>query len=170
MTSASAKVGEIFSAAGAAFTKLGELTMQLHPVSDSSPAGAQIKSTVKRKLYEDSRVPIATESPKKTVKKAAVTMAPAPVPPTPAMIAVPTSQVVATGMQNSPSLAPPIKKQKTADVTLSALNDSDVNSDLVDIEGLGDASSNKKLNFDQESLNLDSSLIMNSSDLPLLSR
>lgn len=203
MTSASAKVGEIFSAAGAAFTKLGELTMQLHPVSDSSPAGAkwteteiemlrlavrrfgddlnnistvikertvaQIKSTVKRKLYEDSRVPISSESPKKTVKKTAVAMTPTPTPATPAMIAVPTSQVVvATGMQNSPSLAPPIKKQKTADVTLSALNDSDVNSDLVDIEGLD--SSSKKLNFDQESLNLDSSLIMNSSDLPLLSR
>uniref|UniRef100_A0A3Q2UAN2 BPTF-associated chromatin complex component 1 n=1 Tax=Fundulus heteroclitus TaxID=8078 RepID=A0A3Q2UAN2_FUNHE len=205
MTSASAKVGEIFSAAGAAFTKLGELTMQLHPVSDSSPAGAkwteteiemlrlavrrfgddlnsistvikertvaQIKSTVKRKLYEDSRVPISAESPKKAVKKAPVSMAPAAVPAGAAMIAVPTSQVVvATGMQNSPSLAPPIKKQKTADVTLSALNDSDVNSDLVDIEGLGDGTSNKKLNFDQESLNLDSSLIMNSSDLPLLSR
>ncbi|XP_071393298.1 BPTF-associated chromatin complex component 1 isoform X2 [Centroberyx affinis] len=171
MTSASAKVGEIFSAAGAAFTKLGELTMQLHPVSDSSPAGAQIKSTVKRKLYEDSRVPIASESPKKTVKKTAAAMAPAPAAAAPAMIAVPTSQVVvATGMQSGPSLAPPIKKQKTADVTLSALNDSDVNSDLVDIEGLGDGSSNKKLNFDQESLNLDSSLIMNSSDLPLLSR
>ncbi|XP_017259618.1 chromatin complexes subunit BAP18 isoform X2 [Kryptolebias marmoratus] len=171
MTSASAKVGEIFSAAGAAFTKLGELTMQLHPVSDSSPAGAQIKSTVKRKLYEDSRVPISSESPKKTVKKAAVSMTPAPAPPAPAMISVPASQVVvATGMQSSPSLAPPIKKQKTADVTLSALNDSDVNSDLVDIEGLGDGSSTKKLNFDQESLNLDSSLIMNSSDLPLLSR
>ncbi|XP_031162607.1 chromatin complexes subunit BAP18 [Sander lucioperca] len=203
MTSASAKVGEIFSAAGAAFTKLGELTMQLHPVSDSSPAGAkwteteiemlrlavrrfgddlnnistvikertvaQIKSTVKRKLYEDSRVPISSESPKKTVKKTAMT--PAPALAAPAMIAVQTSQVVvATGMQNSPSLAPPLKKQKTADVTLSALNDSDVNSDLVDIEGLGDGSSNKKLNFDQESLNLDSSLIMNSSDLPLLSR
>uniref|UniRef100_H2S9M3 Chromosome 17 open reading frame 49 n=1 Tax=Takifugu rubripes TaxID=31033 RepID=H2S9M3_TAKRU len=171
MTSASAKVGEIFSAAGAAFTKLGELTMQLHPVSDSSPAGAQIKSTVKRKLYEDNRVPISSESPKKTVKKTAVATPPAPTPATPAMIAVPTSQVVvSTGMQNSPSMSMAIKKQKTADVTLSALNDSDVNSDLVDIEGLGDGSSNKKLNFDQESLNLDSSLIMNSSDLPLLSR
>lgn len=204
MTSASAKVGEIFSAAGAAFTKLGELTMQLHPVSDSSPAGAkwteteiemlrlavrrfgddlnkistvikertvaQIKSTVKRKLYEDSRVPISSESPKKTVKKTAVAMAPTPAPAASPMIAVPTSQVVvASGMQSNSSMAPPIKKQKTADVTLSALNDSDVNSDLVDIEGL-DASSNKKLNFDQESLNLDSSLIMNSSDLPLLSR
>ncbi|KAL3970517.1 large subunit ribosomal protein L39 [Sarotherodon galilaeus] len=171
MTSASAKVGEIFSAAGAAFTKLGELTMQLHPVSDSSPAGAQIKSTVKRKLYEDSRVPISSESPKKSVKKTPVAMTPTPAPAASAIISVPTSQVVAsTGMQSSPSLAPPIKKQKTADVTLSALNDSDVNSDLVDIEGLGDGSSNKKLNFDQESLNLDSSLIMNSSDLPLLSR
>uniref|UniRef100_A0A8C5B090 Chromatin complexes subunit BAP18 n=1 Tax=Gadus morhua TaxID=8049 RepID=A0A8C5B090_GADMO len=146
MTSASAKVGEIFSAAGAAFTKLGELTMQLHPVSDSSPAGAQIKSTVKRKLYEDSRVPISSESPKKTMKKTTVAMAPPPTQPAPTMIAVQSSQVVvATGMQNSPSMAPPIKKQKTADVTLSALNDSDVNSDLV--EGLG--SSSKKLNFDQ---------------------
>lgn len=42
-------------------------------------------------------------------------MVPTPVPATPTMIAVPTSQVVvATGMQSSPSLAPPIKKQKTA--------------------------------------------------------
>lgn len=151
-----------------------------------SSCRAQIKSTVKRKLYEDSRVPISPESPKKTVKKTAVAMTQAQTPAAPAMIAVSTSQVVvATGMQNSPSLAPPIKKQKTAgerrqevtsvtsdldvmmtlffflllllpppplppaDVTLSALNDSDVNSDLVDIEGLGDGSSNKKLNFDQ---------------------
>uniref|UniRef100_A0A1B6LPY4 SANT domain-containing protein n=1 Tax=Graphocephala atropunctata TaxID=36148 RepID=A0A1B6LPY4_9HEMI len=37
MNSAS-KVGEIFTAAGAAFNKLGELTLQLHPTADS-PAG-----------------------------------------------------------------------------------------------------------------------------------
>lgn len=32
------QVGEIFTAAGAAFNKLGELTLQLHPTADS-PAG-----------------------------------------------------------------------------------------------------------------------------------
>lgn len=32
------QVGEIFTAAGAAFNQLGELTMQLHPTADS-PAG-----------------------------------------------------------------------------------------------------------------------------------
>ncbi|KAK1800476.1 hypothetical protein P4O66_005699 [Electrophorus voltai] len=204
MTSASTKVGEIFSAAGAAFSKLGELTMQLHPVADSSPAGAkwteteiemlrsavrrfgddlnsissvikertvaQIKTTVKRKLYEDSRVPLSSEPSKKTVKKTAVALATTPAAMTPGMVTGPASQVVVTaGRQSTSPLPPTIKKPKTADVTLSALNDSDVNSDLVDIEGLGEGS-NKKPNFDQESLSLDSSLIMNSSDLPLLSR
>ncbi|XP_076145852.1 BPTF-associated chromatin complex component 1 [Alosa pseudoharengus] len=164
MTSASTKVGEIFSAAGAAFTKLGELTMQLHPVAEASPAGAQVKTPVKRKLYENSGVPLSSDSQKKSAKK------PPPVPAPPAVITVPASQVVlTTGVRGSSPAHPSIKKQKTADVTLSALNDSDVNSDLVDIEGLGEGSS-KKLNFDQESLNLDSNLIMNSSDLPLLSR
>ncbi|MCJ8742537.1 hypothetical protein PDJAM_G00083260 [Pangasius djambal] len=197
MTSSSAKVGEIFSAAGAAFSKLGELTMQLHPVADSSPAGAkwteteiemlrsavsrfgddlnnissvikertvaQIKTTVKRKLYEDSRVPLSSEPPQKTVKKTTVAMAASPVS------MAPTSQVVTAGLQRAASLPHTIKKPKTSDVTLSALNDSDVNSDLVDMEGLGEGST-KKPNFDQECLSLDSSLIMNSSDLPLLSR
>uniref|UniRef100_A0A8C8MC93 Chromatin complexes subunit BAP18 n=1 Tax=Oncorhynchus tshawytscha TaxID=74940 RepID=A0A8C8MC93_ONCTS len=151
MTSASTKVGEIFSAAGAAFTKLGELTMQLHPVADSSPAGVQIKSTVKRKLYDETGMPISTDSPKKTAKKTAVTMA---TTATPTVIAVPTSQVVMkAGVQGNVTLAiPTMKKQKSAaDVTLSALNDSDVNSDLVDIEGLGEGSNSKKLNFDQGS-------------------
>ncbi|KAK8749537.1 hypothetical protein OTU49_015418, partial [Cherax quadricarinatus] len=40
MNSAS-KVGEIFLAAGTAFNKLAELTMQLHPTAEQSPAGYQ---------------------------------------------------------------------------------------------------------------------------------
>lgn len=194
MTSASTKVGEIFSAAGAAFTKLGELTMQLHPVADSSPAGAkwtdteiemlrtavkrfgedlnkistvikertvaQIKTTVKRKIYEDNGMSVPSESPKKTLKTDQL-------PAMPAVTTVPTSQVVTNASLQEIS-ATVTKKEKTSDVTLSALNDSDANSDLADIEGL-EGSATKKLNFDQDSLNLDSSL-MNSGDLPLLSR
>ncbi|AWO95806.1 putative chromatin complexes subunit BAP18-like [Scophthalmus maximus] len=172
MTSASTKVGEIFSAAGAAFTKLGELTMQLHPVADSSPAGGPTKSMAKRKLYEDGAPPASSDGPKKVVKKATAPLTMA-TQGTPTVISVPTAPaVLPSGLQGPPSSQAPLKKQKTADVTLSALNDSDVNSDLVDMEG----SNSKKLNnFDQDfvsidNLNLDSSLIMNPSDLPLLSR
>ncbi|XP_034173240.1 BPTF-associated chromatin complex component 1 isoform X3 [Osmia lignaria lignaria] len=51
------KVGEIFTAAGAAFNKLGELTMQLHPTTDS-PAGSQIRTTLKKKAFEEAGMPI----------------------------------------------------------------------------------------------------------------
>lgn len=168
MTSASTKVGEIFSAAGAAFTKLGELTMQLHPVADASPAGVQVKTAVKRKLcnYESGIAAPSSDTPKKSAKKVQAAMA---VPVQSAVITVPASQVTLTGIRRVSPVPPSLKKQKTADVTLSALNDSDVNSDLVDIEGLGEGAT-KKLNFDQDSLNLDSNLIMSSTDLPLLSR
>eukprot|EP00076_Gallus_gallus_P036341 XP_025001879.1 chromatin complexes subunit BAP18 isoform X5 [Gallus gallus] len=67
MTSASTKVGEIFSAAGAAFSRLGELTMQLHPMADS-PAGAQLRGAARRKAYEEGGIavpPPPPDSPKR---------------------------------------------------------------------------------------------------------
>uniref|UniRef100_A0A8C5MLZ4 Chromosome 17 open reading frame 49 n=1 Tax=Leptobrachium leishanense TaxID=445787 RepID=A0A8C5MLZ4_9ANUR len=177
----SVQVGEIFSAAGAAFTKLGELTMQLHPVTDSSPAGArwtdteiqmlhaavrrfgedlnqissvikertvaQIKYAVKRKIYDDSGVPLASESQKKLVKKSTPVSSSVP-----AVLSAPQPSSGTTALEGSQSSMK--KRKSSADVTLSALNDSDANSDLVDIEGLGDRSTVKKLNFDQGTENI----------------
>nr|XP_019526224.1 uncharacterized protein LOC109398326 isoform X3 [Aedes albopictus] len=56
------KVGEIFTAAGAAFNRLGELTMQLHPSSDS-PTGSQIRQTLKKKAFEDAGVQMKQPAP-----------------------------------------------------------------------------------------------------------
>ncbi|XP_033760446.1 chromatin complexes subunit BAP18-like isoform X2 [Pecten maximus] len=131
MSSAS-KVGEIFTAAGAAFSKLGDLTMQLHPTAEPSPSSTQIRTQMKRKSYEEAGLPQPTDSPKKVVlDKKLVTVTTAP---------------TATAVAGEPQA----KKQKN-DVTLSALNapESDV-----DIEG--DSSSSKKLEFDSD---VDSSML-----------
>ncbi|XP_070585512.1 chromatin complexes subunit BAP18 isoform X3 [Erythrolamprus reginae] len=152
MTSASTKVGEIFSAAGAAFTKLGELTMQLHPVADSSPAGAQLKAAAKRKAYEDSGLPPLppADSPKKPPARKPPPQAAAPAPPPP------------SGEAKKPKLDP----------TLSALNEADAGRE--EPEGLvGEAPPTaKKLSFDQDSLNLESGFLLTPGgpDLPLLPR
>ncbi|KAM6453344.1 BPTF-associated chromatin complex component 1 isoform 4-T4 [Liasis olivaceus] len=144
MTSASTKVGEIFSAAGAAFTKLGELTMQLHPVADSSPAGAQLKAAAKRKAYEDTGLPPPPPPPPADSPKKPAGRKPPAGPP--------------------PAADPPAPRKP---------NDADAHRDLGDAEGLGDAPPPaKKLSFDQDSLNLDPGFLMapGSADLPLLSR
>ncbi|XP_052782505.1 chromatin complexes subunit BAP18-like isoform X3 [Mya arenaria] len=133
MSSAS-KVGEIFTAAGAAFSKLGELTMQLHPSAEPTNASSQIRTQLKRKAYEDAGLqPPSEQSPKKqsTQQKQAQ------------------QQTVVVQQQQA------AKNQEIREVTLSALNapESDV-----DIEGLGDAGTSKKLDFDSGEY-LDSSLL-----------
>ncbi|XP_014236472.1 chromatin complexes subunit BAP18 isoform X3 [Trichogramma pretiosum] len=50
-------VGKIFTAAGAAFNKLGEMTMELHQTSDS-PSGSQIRTTLKKKAFEEAGIPV----------------------------------------------------------------------------------------------------------------
>ncbi|XP_077303040.1 uncharacterized protein LOC143923301 isoform X3 [Arctopsyche grandis] len=50
-------VGEIFTEAGAAFNRLAEMTMQLHPMVDS-PTGSQIRATLKKKAFEDAGIPV----------------------------------------------------------------------------------------------------------------
>ncbi|KAG6455825.1 hypothetical protein O3G_MSEX009403 [Manduca sexta] len=52
MNNSAAKVGEIFTEAGAAFNKLAEMTMLLHPLAESTPS-VQQKTPVKRKLADD---------------------------------------------------------------------------------------------------------------------
>ncbi|KAI8772284.1 chromatin complexes subunit BAP18 [Biomphalaria glabrata] len=170
--SSSSKVGEIFTAAGAAFTKLGDLTMQLHPSSDQSAGGiggkwteqeiemlrgavkrfgedlnkiseviksrtiSQIRTQLKRKAYEDAGL----QPPSTTPAKATTTTK------------VVTKQTVAA-VAAQVAAEPQAKKQKTSEVTLSALNAPEGD---VDIEGLGDSSSHKKLDFDSD---VDSSML-----------
>ncbi|KAL9924593.1 uncharacterized protein ACN427_012569 isoform 2-T2 [Glossina fuscipes fuscipes] len=68
------RVGEIFTAAGQAFSRLGDLTMQLHP-STESPADSQIRQTLKKKAFEDAGIP-AKQVPVQQVQNVIQTVQP----------------------------------------------------------------------------------------------
>ncbi|KAM3821679.1 BPTF-associated chromatin complex component 1 isoform 3-T3 [Vipera latastei] len=185
MTSASTKVGEIFSAAGAAFTKLGELTMQLHPVADSSPAGAKwtdaeialLRASVQRfgddlhrisALIKDRTVAqLKAAAKRKAYEDSGLPPPPADSPKKPTGRKPPPGGPAPAGPAPPPP-EPPAPKKPRADVTLSALNDAEAPRELV-----GEAPPPaKKLSFDQDSLNLEPGFLLTpgSTDLPLLSR
>ncbi|XP_076435399.1 BPTF-associated chromatin complex component 1-like isoform X1 [Babylonia areolata] len=167
MSSAS-KVGEIFTAAGQAFSKLGELTMQLHPTAEHSSSGgkwtdqevellrtsvkkfgedlnklseiiksrtvSQIRNQLKRKAYEDAGL-------QPTTGKVQLKAVPSGSEP-------PSKKQKTSGNKESA-----VKKQRTSEVTLSALNAPEGD---VDIEGLSESSANKRLDFDSD---VDSSIL-----------
>lgn len=56
MNNSAAKVGEIFTEAGAAFNKLAEMIMLLHPIAETTPS-VQAKTPVKQKATDEKYAP-----------------------------------------------------------------------------------------------------------------
>ncbi|XP_071949861.1 BPTF-associated chromatin complex component 1-like [Antedon mediterranea] len=157
--SSAAKVGEIFSAAGAAFSKLGELTMQLHPVAEPSPGSSkwtegeiEMLQTAIKKFGED-LVKISEVIKTRTVAQIKLAIK---------KKAQEDAQKKSTSPQKRPATTPegalsdvtdetPAKKIKTESLCES----------LVDIEGLDPTT--------PKTMDLNDSLASNS-DLDLLSR
>ncbi|KAL1437866.1 hypothetical protein MTO96_048559 [Rhipicephalus appendiculatus] len=146
------KVGEIFTAAGAAFTKLGELAVQLYSASEPSPAGGKwtddevemLRSAVKRfgddlnKLSDHIKNRTISQI-KNSMKRKAYEEAGIPIkkaPPKAEAAPPPPQPTLAAGLQSAP---------KSADITLNMLNATETE---VDVEGLGGTG---KLDYDSSS-------------------
>uniref|UniRef100_T1J454 SANT domain-containing protein n=1 Tax=Strigamia maritima TaxID=126957 RepID=T1J454_STRMM len=155
MNSAS-KVGEIFTAAGAAFSKLGELTMQLHPVTEQSPSSKWTEQEIEmlrsavRKFGDDlnkisEHIKNRTISQiKTTLKRKAYEDAGAT---TKKQNAMQSSSYMQSGVEStqSTSLISQAGFKKSGDVTLNMLNAPDPE---VDVETLGET---KLEDFDSSS-------------------
>ncbi|XP_033121782.1 chromatin complexes subunit BAP18-like [Anneissia japonica] len=156
--SSAAKVGEIFSAAGAAFSKLGELTMQLHPVAEPSPGSSKwtegeiemlqtaikkfgedlvkISEVIKTRTVAQIKLAIKKKAQEDAIKK--VASPPKRPATTPEAALSDTTEDI------------PVKKIKT-----------ELSESLVDIEGL-DPNTSKTLDMNES--------VTSNSDLDLLSR
>ncbi|KAF3426729.1 hypothetical protein E2986_01569 [Frieseomelitta varia] len=142
MNSAS-KVGEIFTAAGAAFNKLGELTMQLHPTTDS-PAGKWTDEEIEMlrhsvKTFSEDLNKISEHIKGRTVSQIRTTLKKKAFEEA----GVPIRQQILSQQSTQQSTVQVSKQQtgnqglmgKSADVTLNMLNASESE---VDVEGLPD--------------------------------
>lgn len=167
MTSAN-KVGEIFAAAGTAFSRLGELTMQLHPIEEPSQSSGKWSATEVQmlknavtKFSEDlnrisdivksrSMTQMKAQLKRKAYENAGISLpVESTTPKSPKAAATIKSPRRSTeGKTKSPSQNSG-KKQKTGgDMTLTTLNASEYE---VDIETIGDQSGKKvKLEFDSD--------------------
>ncbi|XP_023230630.1 chromatin complexes subunit BAP18-like [Centruroides vittatus] len=145
--SSASKVGEIFTAAGAAFTKLGELTMQLHPVSESSQSGGKwtdeeiemLRVAVKR--FGDDLNKISSFIKNRTINQIKNSMKrktfeEAGVPVRKSVATIKTSQEQSRTLTSS---------TKSVEMTLNMLNATEPE---VDVESLGASS---KLDYDSSS-------------------
>jgi len=158
MNSAANKVGEIFTAAGTAFNRLGELTMQLHPSNESAVGSKwtdeeiemlqscikqfgddlnQISERIKTRTVSQ----IRTALKKKAYEDVGIPLPSAPPTPAAAAPAIPTStpatltnnqaQIGAVNNlgQKAPRPKPPISTNRS-EVTLNMLNASDGDTEL----------------------------------------
>ena len=160
--SSAAKVGEIFAAAGQAFNKLGELTMQLHATSEPTSGTGKwsetevemlqsavtkfgndlnkISDVIKAKTMNQ----IKAQLKRKAFESAGL---PAPAPVVEKKVMRKTTQYVVDKKD--------LQKLGKQEVTLSALNAPEGD---VDIEALGDQPAGKKLKLEFDS-DVDSNLL-----------
>ncbi|CAN7978201.1 chromatin complexes subunit BAP18 [Ixodes scapularis] len=154
------KVGEIFTAAGAAFTKLGELAVQLYSASEPSPAGGKwtddevemLRNAVKR--FGDDLNKISDHIKNRTIsqiknsmKRKAYEEAGLPIKKQQQQVSV-ALKAAQEGAQTTLAgglLAQAAGATKSADMTLNMLNATETE---VDVEGLGGTG---KLDYDSSS-------------------
>ncbi|CAN7996724.1 unnamed protein product [Ixodes hexagonus] len=155
------KVGEIFTAAGAAFTKLGELAVQLYSASEPSPAGGKwtddevemLRNAVKR--FGDDLNKISDHIKNRTIsqiknsmKRKAYEEAGLPIKKQQQQqvsVALKAAQEGAQTALAGGLLAQATGTTKSADMTLNMLNATETE---VDVEGLGGTG---KLDYDSSS-------------------
>ncbi|XP_074657731.1 uncharacterized protein LOC141910804 isoform X3 [Tubulanus polymorphus] len=155
MSSAS-KVGEIFTAAGLAFSKLGELTMQLHPSADAPPK-FQIRNQLRKTAFAKAELPPPIPETVPPLEQTSPTTTATTATAGGREKASKKITVIKTESSGASQGGPPAKKQKTSktttvqgDANLMTLNALNSVEGEVDIETIGETATVKKLEFDSE--------------------
>ncbi|UYV81020.1 C17orf49 [Cordylochernes scorpioides] len=155
-------VGEIFTAAGAAFTRLGELTMQLHPVAEPSPSSNKwtseeiemLRSAVRNfgdelnKISEHIKGRTINQI-KTSMKRKAYDDAGIPLKKQPILTiktTAPSASHTDAPTRAIPTISQASKSSGCAEITLNMLNATEPE---VDVEGLGSGA--VKLEYDSSS-------------------